>query len=113
MLFVRVVARRGGSAGKQERLMGGLVRWIVLGLGVAGQVSMGMWAGAARVGGGYQQLERGKAKLAERGEVLLSELNCAACHEAPGGSRVGKKGGPELAGVGARVTPQYLRRFIA
>jgi len=48
------------------------------------------------------------------GRVLLSELKCAACHD-PGDQAdfLGQKEAPNLAQVGARVTPQYLRKFLA
>src|SRR5438045_1794574 len=51
---------------------------------------------------------------AAAGELLLSELNCTACH-APGdgaASRVASKGAPDLAGIGSRVTPQWLRAYL-
>lgn len=50
----------------------------------------------------------------QAGKVLLTELNCVACHD-PGtsGSFGSPKGAPDLAGAGARIEPDYLRRFIA
>jgi cytochrome c551/c552 len=48
------------------------------------------------------------------GRVLVGELGCVACH--PAGSaadRVMARQAPVLRDVGARVTPQYLRAFLA
>ena len=52
--------------------------------------------------------------LSPRGEELLSELGCVACHEAPEAvvARLAPKTAPDLSRVGARVTPRYLRRFV-
>jgi cytochrome c2 len=48
------------------------------------------------------------------GRVLLGELNCVACHA---GGTIGEglltKSAPNLDDVGARVTPQYLRTYLA
>ena len=48
------------------------------------------------------------------GRALLGELKCTACHT--GDERHADyllpKESPQLAGVGARVTPQYLRAFL-
>lgn len=56
---------------------------------------------------------------AAAGELLLAELNCSACH-APAGeprqgatSRVAPKGAPDLSAVGSRVTPRWLRSYLA
>lgn len=46
------------------------------------------------------------------GEILLGELACAQCHQAAG-KRLWNKAAPDLSAVGSRVTPQYLRRFLA
>lgn len=43
-----------------------------------------------------------------RGLVLLSELNCGACHEARE-----PKGAPDLRGIGHPLPSAYLREFIA
>lgn len=48
------------------------------------------------------------------GRVLIGELNCAACHAASDlGDQLLTKTSPDLTHVGARVTPQYLRKFLA
>ena len=43
------------------------------------------------------------------GELIVSELGCAACH----GGEVDFKKGPDLSQVGARVQASYLRDYIA
>ena len=67
-------------------------------------------------------LARDGLSPAVRGRVLLAELSCAACHldpaaESPkdgdGSSRLERKTPPRLRDVGGRVSPEYLRRFIA
>ena len=65
------------------------------------------------VAGYYRLKDEGKAPPAELGQVLLGELNCTACHAAPDARRILAKGAPDLHDAGARITPQYLRHFIA
>ncbi len=49
-----------------------------------------------------------------RGLVLLGELGCVNCHaQAPTQPQADAHRGPELATVGGRVQPAYLRRFLA
>ncbi len=50
---------------------------------------------------------------AEAGELLISELRCAACHAGVGKSSLREKTAPNLADVGARVSPVYLQQFLA
>lgn len=54
-----------------------------------------------------------KHPLSERqvGGVLISELRCASCHEGMNGADM--KAAPDLRQVGARLNPDYIRRFIA
>src|SRR5271166_3466087 len=48
------------------------------------------------------------------GRTLFGELNCAACHApGPAAGRLLTKQAPRLDEVGRRVTPQYLRAFLA
>jgi len=49
------------------------------------------------------------------GELLLGELNCVACHEAEEGTkaRLASRQAPRLGDGGLRVTPQFLRAFLA
>ncbi|MAG55983.1 MAG: hypothetical protein CMJ83_06810 [Planctomycetes bacterium] len=55
------------------------------------------------------------AQQPDPGATLISDHNCLACHQASASvvQRLQPKIAPRLSGVGARVTPQYLRRFIA
>ncbi len=64
---------------------------------------------------GYERLaveESGSQPL--RGRVLLSELNCVACHAGEGVSEaeLTRKGAPDLTKVGERITPHFLREFL-
>ena len=47
------------------------------------------------------------------GDLLISELRCAACHGGVQRSSLQDKTAPDLAEVGSRISPEYLRRFLA
>ncbi len=48
------------------------------------------------------------------GPVLLGELGCVACHDAGTAQEaISTKQSPNLSDAGARITPQYLRAFLA
>ncbi len=47
------------------------------------------------------------------GDLLISELRCAACHGGVPRGSLPDKTAPDLADVGARISPEYLRRFLA
>src|SRR5215204_571278 len=49
------------------------------------------------------------------GEILISEMNCVACHDAPADlkARLGARPSPRLGKDGVRLTPQWLREFLA
>lgn len=47
------------------------------------------------------------------GAVLIGELGCANCHADMRGLTAHPKTAPDLAEVGARVSPEFLRKFIA
>lgn len=47
------------------------------------------------------------------GLLLRTELRCAACHLQSEAGAESKNSAPDLAGVGARIAPDYLQRFIA
>ncbi len=49
------------------------------------------------------------------GEILLGEMNCVACHEASPEikSRLASRPSPKLGPDGVRLTPQWLRAFLA
>ena len=49
----------------------------------------------------------------QAGELLISELRCAACHRVAQRSTLPEKAAPDLAEAGARISPEYLRRFLA
>src|SRR6266404_3367929 len=54
-------------------------------------------------------------QLADPGELLISELNCVACHqaEAPVKTRLASRQGSVLDSQGLPLSPQYLRRFLS
>ncbi len=56
----------------------------------------------------------GKHPLAEAevGHLLMGELKCAACHTSKP-SATPDRAAPDLAEIGARVAPDYLKRFLA
>ncbi len=47
------------------------------------------------------------------GELLIGELRCAACHVDTEPQSFLERSAPDLTDVGARVAPDYLRRFLA
>lgn len=48
----------------------------------------------------------------QAGSLLISELRCGACHSGIERGSVPEKVAPDLAEVGARISPEYLRRFL-
>ncbi|PQO37915.1 c-type cytochrome [Blastopirellula marina] len=79
----------------------------------AALVSTSLFAQSGPVIPGYQQYHR-QASDAAGGELLLSELNCVACH-AESNVQLGNlapKSAPELSNVGSRVRPEYLRDYL-
>lgn len=49
----------------------------------------------------------------ELGRLLIDELRCAACHGDKAKMTASARTAPALAEVGARVSPEYLKRFLA
>lgn len=49
---------------------------------------------------------------AEAGSVLIADFRCAACHRDIACGSVPEKTAPDLSDVGARVSPEFLRRFL-
>jgi mono/diheme cytochrome c family protein len=49
----------------------------------------------------------------QAGSVLMAELRCSECHSGMEAIAVADKTAPELAQVGTRISPEYLRRFLA
>ncbi len=49
------------------------------------------------------------------GEILISEMNCVACHEAsePVRTRLASRQSPRLGADGVRARPEWLRAFLA
>jgi mono/diheme cytochrome c family protein len=71
---------------------------------------------AAPVVAGYERVANDDSvSLAEKGELLLGELNCLGCHAARSSilERVGRKKAPNLGDAGARMTPQYIREYLS
>ena len=50
---------------------------------------------------------------AQAGSVLIAQLRCSACHAGVQQASELEKKAPELAEVGVRISPEYLRRFLA
>jgi len=48
-----------------------------------------------------------------RGEILIEDLNCVACHEVEGSLKTRSKQAPRLTDLGARLNPTWIERFIA
>lgn len=48
----------------------------------------------------------------QAGDLLISELRCAACHAGLERRSLAEKTAPDLAEAGARISPGYLRRFL-
>src|SRR5437016_9141392 len=60
-------------------------------------------------------LAGGKDAGSRGGQLLLGELNCLSCHQAPAGAEQGflKKQAPVLDGIGGRVRASYLKAFLS
>ena len=83
--------------------------WARAALLLAGWVLMlGVWAEPVIPG-----LVTGTLDPELRGQVLIEELNCVACHASEGSLKARSKQAPRLSAVGSRVNPAYLERFIA
>lgn len=75
--------------------------------------SVSLYAQSGPVIPGYERFH-GQTSDAFGGELLLSELNCVACH-ADTGSQLGNlapKAAPDLSLVGSRVRPEYLSAYL-
>src|SRR4029079_2927310 len=48
----------------------------------------------------------------EVGQLLITELKCVACHTHNTAPPSLERAAPDLSDVGARVSPEFLRRFI-
>ena len=68
----------------------------------------------AAVQPGFAEVSNSKLVGVDHGELLISELNCVACHqvEAPVKARLASRQAPVL-DQGPALTPQYLRRLLS
>ncbi|MCH7920357.1 MAG: hypothetical protein IIC50_20540 [Planctomycetes bacterium] len=57
-------------------------------------------------------LETSRLDQKLKGLVLLEELNCTACHESRSSFAATSKRAPRLSGVGSRLNPYYLEKYI-
>ena len=69
---------------------------------------------AAALLGGAQRLDPPgmDAGVLRRGEELLVDLGCIACHDAGAFERLVEREAPRLDQAGARLEPQFVRRFL-
>ncbi len=51
--------------------------------------------------------------LSQAGDLLIVELRCAACHSGIERGTLSEKLAPDLSQAGARISPEYLKQFIA
>ncbi|MBL6763907.1 MAG: c-type cytochrome [Verrucomicrobiae bacterium] len=83
-------------------------------LGIAVLFAAGTLHGAPLVLSVDRLYRADPAKLAEAGEILLSELNCVNCHQADTAlrSRVPAMPGPDLQEAGSRLRGGFLRAWL-
>lgn len=89
------------------------IRRILAGVGLGLAVSAG--ASPAPVVAGFERFHRGALEdgaLAEGGLLLLSELNCVACHRLPGLGSLPERARLSLSDVGARLSTESLAAFL-
>ena len=72
----------------------------------------GFLAGSPLLPGVERLAESPDADPALLGEILIAELSCTSCHRSDS-PRLRLAGAPDLARVGSRATPGYLKRFVA
>lgn len=72
-------------------------------------------AHAAPIVAGFQRFQGDASVAPSLGALLLGELNCLSCHDAPDevATTISTKKAPNLMDVRSRVKPEYLRKFIA
>ena len=61
----------------------------------------------------YERFRDGPLSAVAAGRLLISELNCQSCHGTVLSSALPQRQAPILTGVSDRVTPEFLKRFIA
>ena len=59
---------------------------------------------------GFDRFQANSPDQSTLGKLLLTELNCTACHS--GGSELKPKGGPMLSGVGNRFQRDWIERYL-
>lgn len=57
-------------------------------------------------------LEKSEISPELKGQVLIEELNCAACHKSDAAFSASSKMAPRLGDIGSRVNPSYIKTFI-
>lgn len=83
-------------------------------LSFASLLAWTLLAGTASANGGDPALPgRHPLERAQAGDLLISEFRCAACHAGIERNAIPAKSAPDLSAVGERVSPEYLRRFLA
>jgi mono/diheme cytochrome c family protein len=58
-------------------------------------------------------LQNSKLDPLLKGQVLIEELNCTACHTSHSSLSSSSKQAPRLAEIGTRANPHYIKRFLA
>ena len=99
------------SAGSGSRIQTPLPAWLA-------RASMALLASCALVLTARSEpripgLASGTLDPELRGQILIEELNCVACHEAEGSLKARSKQAPRLSDAGSRLNPNFLERFIA
>ncbi|MCP4172269.1 MAG: c-type cytochrome, partial [Fuerstiella sp.] len=62
---------------------------------------------------GYERFRADQLSAIAAGKLLISELNCQSCHGSTLMSALPQRRAPILTNVANRVTPEFLRQFIA
>ncbi|MDG1894746.1 MAG: hypothetical protein P8J37_07550, partial [Fuerstiella sp.] len=61
----------------------------------------------------YERFRDTQLPAATAGRLLISELNCQSCHRSGLSSALPQRQAPILTNVASRVTPGFLKQFIA
>lgn len=89
-----------------------VVRWILAAAVIGVAIPDGIAAQASPFVPGL--VNHSQLTPAQKGKVLLSELNCAACHDlGTANASIKPKGAPALDNPTARLRPDFLAQFIA
>lgn len=83
--------------------------WIVIGFLAAAS----SWAAEPSLVIGFERFgKHEEISELQAGRLLVNELNCTACH-ASQQQWVSAKGAPDLSGVGLRLQPEWIRRYLS